>query len=151
MEYTPRKLLTLDLGNNYDIFHRILCVFLSVLVVVPCEMPALTSEKLEKILDEKLRPISDLSEQLEQALGSISSLNTTYDNILVTLSQLKKDKTALVEENASLRTQVLSIINDLKQVKSLLMTYNSIPEETAQTFVASLFLRNPRRKTLMTL
>ena len=28
-------------------------------------MPAFTSEKLEKILDEKLRPISDLSEQLK--------------------------------------------------------------------------------------
>ena len=58
------------------IFCQILCVFLFVLVVVPYEMPALTSEKLEKILDEKLRPISDLSEQLKQALESISSLNT---------------------------------------------------------------------------
>ena len=35
----------------------------------------------------------------------------------MTLSQLEKDKTALVEENASLRTQVLSITNDLKQAK----------------------------------
>ena len=80
-------------------------VFLSVVVVVPYEMPALTSEKLEKILDEKLCPISDLSEQVKlpgEALESISSLNTKYDNILVTLSQLEKDKTALVEENASL-------------------------------------------------
>ena len=46
------------------IFRQILCVFLFVLVV-PYQMPALTSEKLEKILDEKLRPISDLSEQLK--------------------------------------------------------------------------------------
>ena len=58
------------------IFRRILCVFLFVLVVVPYEMPALTSEKLEKILDGKLRSINDLSEQLKQALESISSLNT---------------------------------------------------------------------------
>ena len=81
-----------------------LCL-LSILVVVPYEMPALASEKLEKILDEKLCPISDLSEQLKlpgEALKSISSLNTKYENILVTLSQLEKDKTALVEENASL-------------------------------------------------
>ena len=85
-------------------------------------MPALTSEKLEKILDEKLRPITDLSEQLKQALESISSSNTKYDNIQVTLSQLEKDKTALVEENASLRTQILSITNDLIKLKSLLMT-----------------------------
>ena len=52
----------------FPLFRRILCVFLFVLVVVPYEMPALTSEKLGKILDEKLRPISDLSEQLKQAL-----------------------------------------------------------------------------------
>ena len=50
-------------------------------------------------------------------LESISSFNTKYDNIQVTLSQLEKDKTALVEENASLRTQIFSITNDLKQAK----------------------------------
>ena len=48
-------------------------------------MPALTSEKVEELLDGKLRLISDLTEQLKQALESISSLNTEYDTILVTL------------------------------------------------------------------
>ena len=38
----------------------------------------------------------------------------------MTLSQLEKDKTALVEENGSLRTQVLSITKDLKQAKKSL-------------------------------
>ena len=38
----------------------------------------------------------------------------------MSLSQLEKDKTALVEENASLITQVLSITNDLKQAKKSL-------------------------------
>ena len=38
----------------------------------------------------------------------------------MTLSQLEKDKTALVEENACLRTQILSITNDLKQAKKSL-------------------------------
>ena len=50
-------------------------------------------------------PVSDLSEQLKlpgEALESIYSLNTKYENILVTLSPLEKDKTAFVEENASL-------------------------------------------------
>ena len=64
-----------------------------------------TSEKLENILDEKLCPISDLSEQLKlpgEALESIFSLITKYENILVTLLQLEIYKTALVEENASL-------------------------------------------------
>ena len=38
----------------------------------------------------------------------------------MTLPQLEKDKTALVEENASPRTQVLSITNDVKQAKKSL-------------------------------
>ena len=38
----------------------------------------------------------------------------------MTLSQLEKVKTALVEETASLRTQILSITNDLKQAKKSL-------------------------------
>ena len=46
-------------------------------------MPALTAEKLERILDDKLRP---LSEQLEQALESISTLHTKYDNITETVT-----------------------------------------------------------------
>ena len=95
-------------------------VFLFVLVFVPYEMPALTSEKVEEFLDGKLRLISDLTEQLKQALESISSLNTEYDTILVTLLQLGKDKTALVGENASLKTQVLGITNNLKQAKKSL-------------------------------
>ncbi|CAH3024209.1 unnamed protein product, partial [Porites evermanni] len=78
--------------------------------------PALTSEKLEEFLEGRLRLISDLTEQLKQVLESISSLNTKYDTILVTLSQLGKDKTALVEENASLKTQqAKKSLNDLDQ------------------------------------
>ena len=45
----------------------------------------------------------------------------------MTLSQLEKDKTALVEENASLRTQILSITNDLKQAKKSL---NKLEQDT---------------------
>ena len=80
-------------------------------------MPALTADKLEKILDDKVCP---LSEQLKQALESISTLHTKYDNIKETVTQLEKDKTALAEVNASLRAQVLSITNDLKQAKKSL-------------------------------
>ena len=36
------------------------------------------------------------------------------------VTQLEKDKTALAEENASLRAQVLIITNDLKQAKKAL-------------------------------
>ena len=52
-------------------------------------MPALTAEKLEKILDDKLRP---LSEQLKQALESISTLHTKYDNIKETVGPFIRGK-----------------------------------------------------------
>ena len=73
-------------------------------------MPALTSEKVEEFLDGKLRLISDLTEQLKQALESISSLNTEYDTILVTLLQLGKDKTAEKMRALKLTYWVLPII-----------------------------------------
>ena len=60
--------MSLQILLNFSCFFVEFCVFLFVLVVVPYEMPAVTSEKLEKIVYEKLRPISDLSEQLKQAL-----------------------------------------------------------------------------------
>ena len=50
-------------------------------------MPALTADMLEKILDDKLRP---LSEQLKQALESISTLHTKYDNIKEISSNLNR-------------------------------------------------------------
>ena len=57
------------------IFCRILCVFLFVFVFVPYEMAALTSEKLEKILDGKLRPIRDLSEISSGGREGVGILN----------------------------------------------------------------------------
>ena len=73
-------------------------------------MPNLTTEKLEKSLDDKLHP---LSEQLKQVLESISLLNKKYENIQETLTKLEKDKMALLEENASLKAfQSLSTAND---------------------------------------
>ena len=80
-------------------------------------MPNLTTEKLEKSLDDKLHP---LSEQFKQVLESISLLNKKYENIQETLTKLEKDKMALLEENARHKAQSLSIANDLMQVKKSL-------------------------------
>lgn len=87
------------------------CRILSVSLFVPYAMPNLTTEKLEKILNDKLRP---LSEQLKQALKSVSSPNTKYENIQETQTKLEKDKEALSKENGSLKAQALSTANDLK-------------------------------------
>ena len=89
-------------------FYQILRV--SLFLFVPYAMPNLTTEKLEKSLDDKLHP---LSEQFKQVLESISLLNKKYENIQETLKKLEKDKMALLEENASLKAfQSLSTAND---------------------------------------
>ena len=114
-------------------------------------MPALTSEKVEEFLDGKLRLISDLTEQLKQALESISSLNTEYDTILVTLLQLGKDKTALVGENASLKTQVLGITNNLKQAKKSLNDLDQYTRRDCTEIRGIPLPEEPSEETLMTL
>ena len=96
-------------------FYQILRV--SLFLFVPYAMPNLTTEKLEKSLDDKLHP---LSEQFKQVLESISLLNKKYENIQETLTKLEKDKMALLEENARHKAQPLSIANDLMQVKKSL-------------------------------
>ena len=80
-------------------------------------MPNLTTEKLEKILDEKLSP---LSEQLKEALAMVKSLNTKYEKLEETLVVLQEENKALKEEHASLKAQVLSSANDLKSVQKSL-------------------------------
>ena len=54
-------------------------------------MPNLSTEKLEKILDEKLGP---LSEQLKEALAMVKSLSTKYE---------KMEETGRVPRGASRR------------------------------------------------
>lgn len=80
-------------------------------------MPNLTMEKLEKILDEKLSP---LSEQLKEALAMVKLLNTKYEKMEETLVVLQEENKALKEEHASLKAQVLSSANDLKSVQKSL-------------------------------
>lgn len=80
-------------------------------------MPNLTTEKLEKILDEKLSP---LSEQLKEALAMVKSLNTKYEKMEETLVVLQEENKELKEEHASLTAQVLSSANDLKSVQKSL-------------------------------
>lgn len=73
-------------------FYRIL----SVSLFVSYAMPNLTTEKLK------------------QALKSVSSLNTKYENIQETQTKLEKDKEAISKENGSLKAQALSTANYLK-------------------------------------
>ena len=80
-------------------------------------MPNLSTEKLEKILDEKLVP---LSEHLKEALAMVKSLSTKYEKMEESLGALQEENEVLKEEYASLKSQLLSSANDLKSVQKSL-------------------------------
>ncbi|XP_067020714.1 uncharacterized protein [Acropora muricata] len=80
-------------------------------------MPNLSTERLEKILDEKLGP---LSEQLKEALAMVKSLSTKYEKMEESLGALQEENEVLKEEYASLKSQLLSSANDLKSVQKSL-------------------------------
>ena len=74
-------------------------------------MPNITTERLEKILDEKLNP---LSEQLKEALATVKTLNTKIEQTEDTFGMLQEENKALKQEQVSLKAQVLRSANDLK-------------------------------------
>ena len=69
----------------------------------------------------------------------------------MTLPQLEKDKTALVEENASPRTQVLSITNDLKEAKKSLNDLEQYTRRDCTEIHGNPLPEEPQGKALMTL
>ena len=80
-------------------------------------MPNITTERLEKILDEKLNP---LSEQLKEALATVKTLNTKIEQMEDTFGTLQEENKALKQEQVSLKAQVLRSANDLKLVQKSL-------------------------------
>ena len=80
-------------------------------------MPNITTERLEKILDEKLNP---LSEQLKEALATVKTLNTKIEQMEDTFGTLQEENKALKQEQVSLKAQVLRSANDLKLVQKFL-------------------------------
>ena len=87
-------------------------------------MPNLSMEKLEKILDEKLGP---LSEELKEALAMLKSLSTKYEKMEESLGALQEENEVLKEEYASLKSQLLSSANDLKSVQK---SFNDLEQYT---------------------
>ena len=84
-------------------------------------MSNLTVEKLEEILEEKLRKvIQPLSKQIEDAMQSVNALNPKYDQIAKTLKDLDEAKDKQVLENASLKAEILKSSNEVKLLKKSL-------------------------------
>ena len=111
-------------------------------------MPNITTERLEKILDEKLNP---LSEQLKEALATVKTLNTKIEQMEDTFGMLQEENKALKQEQVSLKAQVLRSANDLKLVQNSLVTKRSTLEETVLKSVVFLFQRIRGWKILTTL
>ena len=87
-------------------------------------MPNITTERLEKILDEKL---NSLSEQLKETLATVKTLNTKIEQMEDTFGTLQEENKALKQEQVSLKAQVLRSANDLKLVQKSL---NDLEEYT---------------------
>ena len=101
-------------------FSRSMLIFLSFLSVF-IVMSDLTVEKLEEILEEKLRKaIQPLSKQIEDAMQSVNALKTKYDQIAKTLKDLDEAKDKQIVENASLKAELLKSSNELKSLKKSL-------------------------------
>ena len=84
-------------------------------------MSNLTVEKLEEILEEKLRKvIQPLSKQIDDAMQSVNALNTKYDQIVKTLKDLDEAKDKQIMENASLKAEILKSSNEVKFLKKSL-------------------------------
>ena len=77
----------------------------------------LPQKGLEKILNEKLNP---LSEQLKKALAMVKMLNTKIELMEDTFRTLQEENKALKQEQVSLKAQVLRSANDLKLVQKSL-------------------------------
>ena len=63
-------------------------------------MPNITTERLKKILDEKLNP---LPEQLKEALATVKTLNTKIEQMEDTFGMLQEENKALKQEQFSLK------------------------------------------------
>ena len=84
-------------------------------------MSNLTVEKLEEILEEKLRKvIQPLSKQIEDAMQSVNALSSKYDQIAETLKDLDEAKDKQILENASLKVEILKSSNEVKFLKKYL-------------------------------
>ncbi|XP_068707747.1 uncharacterized protein [Montipora foliosa] len=96
-------------------------------------MSNLTVEKLEEILEEKLRKvIQPLSKQIEDAMQSVNALNTKYDQIVKTLKDLDEAKDKKIVENASLKAEILKSSNEVKFLKKSL---NDMEQYTRRDFL----------------
>ena len=105
--------LTSMFSRSILMFLSFLCLFLA--------MPNLTVEKLEEILEEKLRKvIQPLSKQIEDAMQSVNALNSKYDQIAKTLKDPDEAKDKQILENASLKATILKSSNEVKFLKKYL-------------------------------
>ena len=88
-------------------------------------MSNLTVEKLEEILEEKLRKvIQPLSKQIKDPMQSV---NSKYDQIAKTLKDLDEAKDELILENASLKAEILKSSNEVKFLKKSPKAMTAIP------------------------
>ena len=71
-------------------------------------MGSLTTEEFKKLLEKALEP---LRKSIDQVQKSIATANSNYDQLLTKMSSYEKRMTDLVNENKSLKAEVLDTTN----------------------------------------
>ena len=77
-------------------------------------MGGLTTDKLKNLLEKALEPLRKSTDEVKK---SIATANSNYNQLLTKMSTYEKGMTELVNENKSLKAELLDTTNQLKALK----------------------------------
>lgn len=77
-------------------------------------MGGLTTDKFKNLLEKVLEP---LRKSIDEVKKSIATANSNYNQLLTKMSTYEKGMTELVNENKSLKAELLDTTNQLKALK----------------------------------
>ena len=77
-------------------------------------MGGLTTDKFKNLLEKVLEP---LRKSIDEVKKSIATANSNYNQLLTKMSTYEKGMTELVNENKSLKAELLDTSNQLKALK----------------------------------
>lgn len=95
-------------------FFSALFVLYVALIHVRTIMGGLATDKLKNLLEKALEP---LRKSIDEVKKSIATANSNYNQLLTKMSTYEKGMTELVNENKSLKAELLDTTNQLKALK----------------------------------
>ena len=96
------------------LFFSALFVLYVALIHLRTIMGGLTTDKLKNLLEKALEPLRKSTDEVKK---SIATANSNYNQLLTKMSTYEKGMTELVNENKSLKAELLDTTNQLKALK----------------------------------